>query len=323
MTTVANAVNGAIGETMLTLFVLTSDETEFALTVSESVGDEDDAPLRAMYKAGADKLTGKPDLLLTFAPLLTNIGSDYFIDIINDASGGVPMFGALAVDHNADYHESQVIANGEAWPDRYAMLMLKGGISPSFYIGTISDERLFPEKGVVTGSKGNLLESVNNMPALEYLRSLGIAKDGEDEAAGINAFPIIVDYNDGTEKAIRAVFAATPDYSVVCGGNIPVGATISFGEFNPGEIKATTTKMLEDVIKSGKHSGMLMFSCIGRYFAQGYDQRAELDIVKNLLENTGLSYAASYVGGELCPVYFKSGDTVNRNHNNTFVICAF
>ncbi len=41
-----------------------------------------------------------------------------------------------------------------------------------------------------------------------------------------------------------------------------------------------------------------------------------------LLRKTEKTFITSYSGGELCPVYAADGTTVNRNHNNTLIICA-
>ncbi|MDL2253574.1 FIST C-terminal domain-containing protein [Ruminococcaceae bacterium OttesenSCG-928-I18] len=321
-TTIACGTPQASGETVLSIMVLTSDDVEFSTSLSEPVYEEDEAVFATMYEAASTKLSGKPKLLLSFVPLLTTVGSDFYVDCMTKISGNVPNFGTLAVDHNQDYHESRVILNAESWPDRYAILLMSGNVEPAFFIGTISDDKVFPEKGAVTASKGNQLQAIDGKPAVEYLLSLGLEKNAEGTITGINSFPIVVDYNDGTTPVVRAMFAITPEGHVVCGGNIPVGSTISMGSFDPEEIKATTIAAIQTAIEKCPNASYLIYSCIGRFFAQGFDQAAEMNAGNAVLNTAENAFLAAYSGGELCPVYTTGGSTMNRNHNNSFVICA-
>ena len=320
-TTIENMTAGEIGDTMLTLMVLTSDEIIFATALSEPVMEEDEAPLRALYEKAASKLPGKPALMLSFAPLLTNFGSDFYVERMTEISGNVPNFGTLAVDHNADYHDSRVLLGGESYPDRFALLLLHGPVDPIFLVGAISEEKVFSEKGIVTASVGKQLQTVNGAPVIDYLLSLGLSENEDGSITGINSFPIMVDYNDGTKPVARAMFAVTPEGHAVCGGNIPVGSTLSIGSFDPEEILATSRRTLEEASHVENHKTLLIFSCVGRFFSQGYEPMAEFQKIAEQLDSS-FTYMAAYSGGELCPVYDQAGGTINRNHNNTIVICA-
>ncbi|MDR3332871.1 MAG: FIST C-terminal domain-containing protein, partial [Synergistaceae bacterium] len=131
------------------------------------------------------------------------------------------------------------------------------------------------------------------------------------------------DYNDGTTPVVRAVFANTPEGYAVCGGDIPVGATLSVGTIDMNEIIATATGALKSALAS-KPDCILIFSCVGRYFYMGYEPMREIEEAKGILDPLGLPYQITYSGGEFCPVYSgnKEGQTINRNHNDTIVICT-
>ena len=322
-TTIENMTSGEIGESMLALMVLTSEDVTFALTLSEPVAEEDELALRALHQQVSENFPEKPALMMSFAPLLTNFGSDFYVEHMTEIFGNVPHFGTLAVDHNPDYRDSRVLLNGEAFPDRISVLFFYGPVEPLFFIGSISDDKVFEEKGIVTSTSGNHLQTVNEMPAIEFLQSMGLSKNKEGGITGINSFPIIVDYNDGSVPVARAMFAVTPEGYAVCGGNIPVGSTLSIGFFDSEEILETTGRTLEKASQWADRKSMLIYSCIGRYFSQGYDPMAEFQKIHAFIEPKGITYMAAYSGGELCPVYGKDGQTVNRNHNNTFVICVF
>ncbi len=322
-TTIANGAAGQLGETALALLVITSDDVSFSIGVSDPITVEDRVPIEAMYQSALADLPGNPALILSFSPLLTGFGGDYFVECITDISGGVPNFGTVTVDHNMDYRGSMVIARGQAYADRFAIVLIHGPIEPTFYVGTISDEKVFAEKGVVTASSGNRLEAINGRPAVEYLLSLGLAQNEDGSITGMNSFPVIVDSNDGTQPVVRVMFALTPDGHVVCGGNVPVGSTLTMGRFDSAEIVYTTRRTLSEALQADKARVMLMYSCIGRYFSLGYDPMSELNLVQEYVHHTGTPYICTYSGGEFCPVYNQSHQPVNRNHNSTFIICTF
>jgi small ligand-binding sensory domain FIST len=246
------------------------------------------------------------------------------VSAFTDITGGVPNFGMISVDHNTDYHESRVICNGEAFADRYAFILVSGETEPRFFMGSISAEKIFQEKGVVTGSAGNQLQTVNGRPVVDYLQTIGLDKKDDGTIIGINSFPLIVDYNDGTTPVVRAVFAQTPEGYAVCGGNIPVGATLSVGAIDAGEVISTTTDAVTAALASGKIGCLLLFSCVGRYFSLGYNPMSEIEKIRRLVDETGIPYHLAYCGGEICPVYTKDREksTTNRNHNDTIVICV-
>lgn len=320
--TMQNAVPGAVGEMMLSLMVITGDEVSFAPGISMPISSEDDAPLRQGYDAAKAGRNEEPVFIISFAPLLLNLSGDFFAESMDRISGFVPNFGTLAVDHTNDYSKAQVIYCGEAYRDKYAFVLVYGDISPIFLVGAISDEKVFREKGAVTASKGNQLQAVNGISVADYLLSLGLSKDESGNILGINTFPFIVDFNDGTPPVVRAVFAMTEDGCVVCAGKVPVGATLSLGTMDAKEVLSTTAAVLEKALSKNKRNGMILFSCVGRYFAQGYDPTAEAVMVeKRLHGELPFHYACS--GTELCPVKSEQGGLKNRSHNDSIVMCIF
>jgi hypothetical protein len=319
-TTLAAAATGVQGGVLLIITVLTSDEVEFVAGSTGPISTEDPGPLKAAWDKAAGKHAGKPSLMLSFAPLLMNVSADFFAEAWSDITGNVPNFGTLAVDHNADYHESQTILNGEASKDRYVFVLCYGSIDPLFFIAGVAEEKAFREKGIVTASAGNQLKGVNGVSVAQYLSSLGLEKDENGAIKGINSFPFIQDYKDGTQPVIRVMFAITPDGSAVCGGKIPVGAELTVGFINAEGVLAFSEAALKKASSKAAGRSVLIFSCIGRYFTLGFDQNAEMDKAAQVLGDT--HFHLSYSGTELCPVYGKDGTLTNRSHNDTMVICV-
>jgi hypothetical protein len=319
-TTLAAAANGVQGEVLLILTVLTSDDVEFEAHVTGSVTGEDDAPFRAAWDKITAQRSEKPSLMLSFAPLLNNVAADFFVESWSAITGNVPNFGTLAVDHNPDYHEAQTILGAGAYRDRYVFIFCYGSVEPRFFICGISEEKAFREKGVVTSSQGNQLKGVNGVSVADYLVSLGLEKDENGVIQGINSYPFILDYNDGTQPIIRVMFAITPDGSAVCGGKIPEGATLTVGSLNAEEVLSGSAAILQKALEKAGGKSLLIFSCVGRYFAQGFNATAEVEKAREILADTPFHFC--YSGTELCPVYGKDGSLTNRSHNDTMVICV-
>jgi hypothetical protein len=242
---------------------------------------------------------------------------------MDEIAAGVPIFGSLPVDHNPDYRESKVIFNGEAWRDRCAFLLIYGSVAPRFYTGNIGEGKLFPAEGTITASKGNMIQSVNEKPAIEYLLSLGLTKNENGEIEGINSFPLIADFKDGAEPVVTSMYAMTPEGYAVCGRKMPVGATLSIGRYFPEEIVSTSASTLDKALDDAQCHTLLIFSCVGRCFSLMYDQSAEMEMVVARIENRGLTYMMAYSGGEVCPVRKGDAELLNRAHSNTFIVCAF
>jgi hypothetical protein len=325
-TTLAAAAPGSDTLEILSIFVITSDELEFVYGQTEPITGEDVSLLAPSYQAatGDRAPTDKPATTLIYGPLLLNVGGEFFVNTFNELTGKAPVFGSLAVDNTIDYHNSFVIYKGEASSNRLAFINVYGPLNPTFYLATISHEKVFDEKGVVTSSDGSQIKGVDGKPAVDFLKSKGLATDANGAIEGLNSFPYIVDYNDGTPPVVRVIFAITPEGDAVCLGDIPAGSTLGVGYFNDEDILVTTHKTLEDIASdSGKNA--LLFSCVGRYFTLGFEPEGEALAVHEVLDPLGKTYALTYSGAELSPVTNVADGVslTNRFHNATFIAMVF
>jgi hypothetical protein len=137
--------------------------------------------------------------------------------------------------------------------------------------------------------------------------------------------PFVVDYNDGTKPVGRAVSALTPEGHAVCGGSMPVGATLAIGGLNADDVLSTTEKTIEKTLgtfaeENNKNDNtVLIYSCMSRYLALGVDNTAEVEKAGEILGDT--SYLFSYSAGEICPLPSGQGSLKNYFHNYTAVFC--
>lgn len=320
-TTTLGAVSGKeFDETMLTLMVLTSDDVEFTTGLSDPIVDDNISAIENGYNKAMEDYHQKPGLIFAYAPLSQVVGGDFMAGSLDKVSDGAPVFGTVTVDHNPDYSEAGVLLDGEKYTDRLVMLLCHGEVNPKFIVSSISRDKIMRDKDIVTASKGNQLQTVNDMKVIDYLVSLGMKKNEDGTIEGINTIPFVVDYGDGGQPVIRILFALTEEGYAVCGGDIPVGTSLSVGTINYDEVIATTGKAIDRIKAEGKDEGAVIFSCVGRYFALGFEPHDEMKLMTDTFPEN-IPYVMTYSGGEICPVYDENGKLYNRFHNDTFVTC--
>lgn len=319
-TTLATVSGKEFDETALTLMVLTSDDVEFTAGLSDSIVDDSLEPIEKGYKNAMEGYSQKPGLIFAYAPLSQVVGGDFMVGSLDNISGGAPVFGTITVDHNPDYRDAGLLLNGEKYTDKMVMLLCHGEVNPKFIVASISKDKIMRDKDIVTASQGNQLQTVNDMKVIDYLVNLGMKKNDDGTIEGINTIPFVVDYGDGGQPVIRILFALTEEGYAVCGGDIPVGTSLSVGTINHDEVLLTTGKAIDKINSSDDKNGAVIFSCVGRYFALGFDPHAEMTLMTEKFPDN-VPYLMTYSGGEICPVYDEDGNLFNRFHNDTFVAC--
>ncbi|MDR3304763.1 MAG: FIST C-terminal domain-containing protein [Clostridiales Family XIII bacterium] len=256
-----------------------------------------------------------------------NVSGDFFVRALTDILDGAPIFGMMSSDHTPDYHAAAVIYQGETYKDRVAFVLVHGAVTPKFYIAHIAKEKLFREKAVITSSASNQLYTVNDMPAADFLKHIGLQEDASGNLIGINTYPFILDFGDGTAPIVRVMFGVTEDGAAICGGDVPVGAMLTVGAIDDESILAVSRAKLKEIAADGPKDVTLIFSCVGRYFSLGYESDREILLVKEALRPIGGNYMFAYAGGEICPVSSSAGSEAgtanNRFHNDTFIACTF
>ncbi|MDL2218568.1 FIST C-terminal domain-containing protein [Christensenellaceae bacterium OttesenSCG-928-M15] len=318
--TSAQAVKEESGTLLLTLMVLTSDDVRFVAKLTEPLLEEPGKKIADAYKeaAGAEK----PALILTYAPFMVQNSGDEYVNVLTEASSGVPCFGTLAVDDTADFSNCFLLYNGEHYRERMGMILLYGDLNPRFFIATISKSKILDKAALVTKSAGHILMEVNGRPVVEYFEDLGLTKASETSYA-MTSLPFMLDYGDGTPPVSKVFIGLTPEKYAICAGAMPEGAKLYIGVFDKQDVLVTTGEAVDQALAdiSGA-SGLLIYSCISRNMSMGSDLLAELDLIR---EKAGekLPFMMAYSGGEICPTQVSDDKAINRFHNNAFVACVF
>ena len=316
----AQSIQGEVGSLLLTLFVMTSDDVEFDKVLTPSLSDDSAQVIMDSYKAA---LRGtKPSLILVYAPfMLQNSGDDY-VKVLTDVSGGVPCFGTLAVDDTLDFSYCYMLANGEQFRDKMAMILIYGDIQPKFYVANISEDRIIKKSAIVTKSSGPVLMEVNERPVIDYFNDLGLVKASETQYA-LTSLPFLLDYNDGSPKVSKIFITMTPEKYAICAGSMPQGSTMYMAFTDKDDIILTTGESLDMILNDiNGSSALLSYSCISRSMTLGSEQYKELELIDMKISKK-IPFLAANSGGEICPTQISNEVAINRFHNNAFIACLF
>ena len=320
-TTFCNGTNRESGGMLLCLSVLTADDCAFATAITPPLGSHLDAVVESAWEQALEGLGETPVFALSFLPLIHGLGGELILSALDRASGETPIFGTTACDDDtATYANSFVIHNGECFRDRMALLLTSGNVTPRFVVASTADNTKSRLAGCITDSEGSVLKTVDDETAARFLESIGLKKGAGAE--GLSCIPFLVDYKDGTQPVARAIYMLTEEGHAVCGGAMPKGSSIGVTGMSPAQILATAENSMRAVVQHPDRGGLILFPCLGRNMVMAGEPEAEIELVRKL---AGPEYPwhFAYSGGEVCPVYKESGETVNRFHNFTFIACAF
>ncbi|MDR1307670.1 MAG: FIST C-terminal domain-containing protein [Treponema sp.] len=315
-TTISASASSMLSETGLSVTVLTSDDIQFVSGVSAPVTDSVDVPLSEFYHRITAGLDGKPAMLMPFIPFLLTVGGDEFIEKLDALSGGIPAFGTLAISNEPDYSRSYTLYNGESYLASMALTAVVGEEVPEFLSVSVNEENILKQKAVITGVNRNILQTINNIPAVNYLESIGIVKGGD--VAGLQSMPFIIYLEDGS-LLIRACIGGTGDGSLILCGAVPLNSAIALATMGFEDVVSSSESKVTEARTAAKGRGILMYSCAGRNWCLGMQPMAEHEKVKECLGNS--PYHFVYSGGEIFPSRLGDGRVVNHLQNDSLIIC--
>lgn len=317
-TTIISDMCGEADEYQLSLFVLTSDTVSFSSGVSRSLSQNTSANITELYETASKDLPSNPSFGLFFAPFMLEVSADMQLHALNEAAGDIPLFGTVALDYVENVRDPRTIYNGNDYTDCMSLMLIAGDINPQFFVENISEHLFLKQKAVVTSSEGSILKEVNNISAIEFLESLGLAKDGMLDS--IPLVPLSVDVGDGGLPSARAIFAVTPDGSVICGGDMPEDSTLGVGSFDSEDVKATVTNLATNITQVENATCAIIFSCMGRNRALGLDPMHEIERVQTVIGDQ-IPYLFMYSAGEIFPDYID-GKPINKALNDSIIACV-
>jgi hypothetical protein len=316
-TTHGIAVPGAMGEVMLAVAVLTSDESSFRVGLSDPLDADPESRIGELYA----RLTGGgalPSLMFVCHPRSVDFTGDQTVEALNRVSGGSFLFGTNALDETMQRRSPLVFHNGAAYPDRIALLLLHGPVESRFFIESLPVMTIYSRPVLVTQAQGSRIISINNRPAVEFLEShSGISRDNINS---VYSFPLLVDNHDGAGPKPCGIHSVEEDGSLCCGSAVNAGATLKLVNQVQEQVLRSSTRFAESIKKENAGKNHLIFSCFGRSTPL-VDLKDEMELVQKYMRGT--SYMFVYSGGEFCPIYKENGGFRNRFHQFSIVSASF
>jgi len=314
------ALPSQAGEIMLTVTVLTSDDTEFAAGICEplTVENAEDC-INTLYQKTASSLNGPPALAFAFPPTILNVTIDVMTAALDRACGGLPVFGTVALDMHVHIRSPQTIYKGAAYSDRMALLLFRGPVNPRFFFLRFPEKSSLAQDAVITGARGPHLISINNRPAVSFLREVGLIHN--DKNAYTHAIPLVVEDSNGTNPEVVVVQDIDSNGTLICGRHVPVGGILNIGAITEDYVFESAKTLIQEIRKNEGGTGLFVFSCFLRTVVLGGGAAAEVELIQRELSGYPGSYLYLNSGGELCPEYIKSGKMANQALQYAIIAC--
>ncbi|MCL2517031.1 MAG: FIST C-terminal domain-containing protein [Oscillospiraceae bacterium] len=323
VTTASQAVNNEAGELILTIFVMTSDDTWFKSGVTGDLEDEIDGPVIEAVEKAAAGMPGMPKLALIFPPLILKNSGDAYINACKQVLPAVPIFGTVTIDDTLTFEGSETIYNGKNYKYAMPFVLCYGNINPRFLIGTLPDDKVMPYRGEITKSSGPFVQEINNINAFKYFESIGFISNGA-LAENFLFVPFIIDQKkredyDGI-PVVRGHAAFMENGTAIFRGDVDEGSTFTLLTCGPDEVMLTTQQKIEQLNEMPDINGAILFPCIvRRMMTQRVGPLTELELIRKII-NPEIPYMMGYAGGEICPTSVKNGVPTNRFHNYSLII---
>jgi hypothetical protein len=309
-----------MGQIALTVTVLTSDDVEFVLGVSDPVRDHAsmNTAVTQLYEKVFKPLAQRPSLYIPFIPFIPSVGADEFIDVLNRLVSGVPCFGSVAFSDDPNFQHIYTLANDAYYTSSFVLLGLVGNVKPTFFQASVPEDSIVKQKALVTGSNHNLLTSINNNPASNFFKSVGFFDNGA--YTGLSSLSLVFDLDDGSRQ-FRACILGTEDGSLLLCGNVPIGSALSFAIMSTEDVIDGAHTLAETAKLAAQGKGVLAYSCAARSWALGLSDLAEHEEFQKVL-GSETPYTVAYVGGEIYPTRLNDGSMISLLQNDSLIVCV-
>ena len=230
--------------------------------------------------------------------------------VIESAESEIPLFGGLAGDDlkmqgTYAFSETKITGMGVIALALDSSKIEVNGLAVSGWkgIGTIK---------TVTRSEGNVVQTIDDLPALDvYSRYFNINL-GDDQTLAAE-YPLLVMRDNGT-SVLRAAMIINPDKSMVYAGTVPQGSKVQFSVPPSNEIIEFAVENLSQFKEAkGDADAVILFSCKGRHLALGPMIEDEIAAIYNLWRAPMTGF---FTYGEIGPTASGQCDF----HNNTLAL---
>ena len=318
-------------QSSISLLVLTADDVEFSIGMTEEINSMNDIHLFAdTYHECSRRLSTDEKLIFTYVPWLNDIMFDDIVGTIDRESGHVPVYGGIASD-GWTFDSTYVFTNEGATQNRGVMMVLGGNINPIFTIEHSTTLTTNLHK-VVTKAEGTTVYEVDGKPVTDFVSEMGLITDKTSVILDFLGTPFLATQktDDGDEIDTLRCLGVIDHEKQACGyiGRIDEGSELNMvlisKEDIENSVKAAFDKIFETINKAEnyEYSSIFCSSCAARYCLLVADKNAEGRAYEGRLPEK-INVQGVYIYGEFCPAKGKyTGGLYNVLSNETFTILA-
>jgi len=278
-----NFIDEEIESDAIVVLLLAIDPANFLLKITAAMHGDKTEIAEQIGKAGLAKFS-KPSFLVISGGITTD--GDEIIEGIEKACGkGTTIFGGLAAD-SFKMERTYVFNNNEITDNGLIALILDeekislGGVA-------IGGWRPIGIERTITSSKGNVVYSIDNEPALDFISRYAGIKDIDTQ----NSLGMLLSSNfqlqlkrENKHPVMRTpMIASKEDRSIIFAGGLPEGSKVRLCLLPGFEvIEAALKDFSEYKNEKQEADAMIMFSCAGRQMSLGPYVSEEINGVRNL-----------------------------------------
>lgn len=247
-----------------------------------------------------------PKLFMMFADGLSGNGSDAVRGIQDEFGATLPIIGGSAGD-DGKYAKTFQYHGTEAYSDTLVGVGLGGTFS--FGVGSKHGWMPITQPMQVTKAEGAVLYEINGKPPIELYKEYISAEAAETLANNILSgvalsYPLGFKHKGSEEYILRAPFIVNKDGSIVCGGEVPVGAEVQLMIGGKDEAVLAAREAALSAMKDlgGKPRAVLIFDCHTRHKLFGTDSKLEIDAIQEVVGKE-VPLAGFYTYAEQGPVH--------------------
>lgn len=319
MTSLASADTHGYSLFDLTLTVLTSDDVTFTVGMTNNISHDNYlAETDRLYRQIRAEAGSDPAMIFSLIPYIHDVAGYEVVAAMDAACHGIPLWGSITNSIDFNYETVYTICNGQTLRAGLSMMLLNGPVEPQFIVSSLPERNIASSRAIITKSEGAILREINDTPILEYLANIGLVITKEN----ITTTPLMVYYDGAPEPVALGFYTLFEDGSVLTGGEMPVGTSVSLGSIDAKGIFESAENGLAQLASLEDRHATLLLPCITRYIMLSPDQERELRLIDEKLKNSGHPFMMGYSGGEICPMLGPDGKLHNRFHNYTFCACV-
>ena len=318
-------------QSSISLLVLTADDVEFSIDMTDTINGPDDIPCFAdTYHSCSEKLSLEAKLIFTYVPWLSNIVFDNVVSLLDDESHQVPVYGGIASD-GWTFDDTWVFTDKGASQNKGVMMVLGGNIKPIFTIEHSTTLTTNLHK-IVTKAEGTVVYELDGKPVTDFIKEMGLITDKTSVILDFLGTPFLATQKtrDGDEIDTLRCLGVIDHENQSCGyiGRIDEGSELNMVLISKEDIENSVKAAFDDILRQisesadYEYSSIFCSSCAARYCLLVADKNAEGRAYEGRLPEN-INVQGVYIYGEFCPAHGKHNDGLyNVLSNETFTILA-